>query len=115
MISHSRQARGWPTRFIICLFLLTVFCVATGGTVRAQQNVTSATLSGRVEDTNGAALTGAKLTITNLETNQNRTTASDEEGRYRFAYLPVGAYLLLIERTGFETMRKNLTLTVGQT
>jgi hypothetical protein len=114
MISHSSQARGWPTRLIAYLSMLSVFCVCLV-TARAQQNVTSATLSGRVEDMNGAALVGAKLTVTNLETNQNRTTASDEEGRYRFAYLPVGAYLLLIEHTGFETMQKNLTLTVGQT
>jgi hypothetical protein len=114
MSSHSRQAGGWPTRLIICLSMLTAFLVCLA-TAQAQQNVTSATLSGRVEDMNGAALTGATLIITNLETNQNRTTASDEEGRYRFAYLPVGAYLLVTEHTGFETMRRNLTLTVGQT
>lgn len=114
MIFYSRRAGGWPNLMITYLSLLAAVWVCAA-TVQAQQNVTSATLSGRVEDTNGAALTGAKLTITNLETNQNRTTMSDEEGRYRFAYLPVGSYLLTVEHAGFETMRKNLTPTVGQT
>jgi hypothetical protein len=80
----------------------------------AQQTVTSASLSGRVEDTNGAAVNGATLTITNLETNQQQTATSDAEGRYRFAYLPVGTYKLLATAQGFGALSKQLTLTVGQ-
>src|ERR1043165_2813280 len=104
MISYSRRALGWPTLLITGLSLLTVLCVYLARPARAQQNVTSATLSGRVEDPNGAALTGAKLTIRNLETNQSRNVTSDDEGRYRFAYLPVGAYRVIVEKPGFKTI-----------
>jgi hypothetical protein len=80
----------------------------------AQQTVTSATLGGRVEDTNGAALPGVVVTATNKETGQSKTSTTDGEGRYRFSYLPVGDYELKVEKSGFTTLTKSLTLTVGQ-
>jgi Carboxypeptidase regulatory-like domain/TonB dependent receptor len=80
----------------------------------AQQTVTSATLSGRVEDSSGAILSGATLTITSLDTNQAQTTASDAEGRYKFSYLPAGSYRLMAEHAGFSTLQQQLTLTIGQ-
>jgi hypothetical protein len=83
-------------------------------TALAQQGVTSATLSGRVEDSDGATIVGASVTVTNLDTNQNRTMLSDDEGRYRFAYLPLGSYSLRVERAGFLTVQEQLTLSVGQ-
>ena len=80
----------------------------------AQQTVTSATLGGRVEDTNGAALPGVVVTATSTETNQSKTSTTDGEGRYRFSYLPVGDYELKVEKSGFTTLTKSLMLTVGQ-
>lgn len=81
----------------------------------AQQTMTSAALGGRVEDANGAALPGVVVTATNVETNQVKSSTTDDEGRYRFSYLPVGAYELKIEKSGFATLTRQLTLTVGQT
>lgn len=80
----------------------------------AQQTVTSATLGGRVEDASGAFVSGAVVTATNLDTNQAQTVTSDEEGRYKFSYLPAGTYRLTIERAGFNTLQQQLTLTIGQ-
>ena len=80
----------------------------------AQQSVTSVTLSGRVLDATGAALSGASVTATNLETNQWQTATSDEEGRYRFAYLTVGTYQLAARAQGFAAHDRRVTLTIGQ-
>ena len=82
--------------------------------VRAQQTVTSATLSGVVQDLSGAFVTDAVLTATNLETNQKQVATTDFDGRYRFPYLPVGAYRLSVNAPGFTLFTKELTLTVGQ-
>ena len=82
--------------------------------LQAQQAVTSATLSGRVLDVNDASLVGATVTVANLDTNQRQTLITDVEGRYRFAYLPVGNYRLTAERPGFTTQTRQLTLTLGQ-
>src|SRR4051812_13462093 len=84
-------------------------------TVQAQQTVTSATLSGAVEDSNGAYVAGANLTATNSDTNQQRITISDREGRYNFSYLPVGNYKVTIKASGFAAVSQDVTLTVGQT
>jgi hypothetical protein len=76
--------------------------------------VTSATLSGRVEDANGAAVAGAAVAVINLDQNRNSTAQSDSQGRFRFLYLPVGRYRLKIEAEGFSALERELTLTVGQ-
>ena len=96
----------------ICLCSIFVFLCAC--VCAAQQNVTSATLSGRVEDTQGAVVSGAILFATHIETNQQQTATTDEEGRYRFPYLRTGAYDLKVDAQGFSTITKQLTVSVGQ-
>jgi len=80
----------------------------------AQQAVTSATLGGRVEDANGAALPGVTVTAAALETGRRQTAVSDGEGRYRFPYVSVGAYVLNTEKAGFAPVNVRLTVTLGQ-
>jgi hypothetical protein len=80
----------------------------------AQQHLTSATLAGRIEDSNGAVVIGATVIATNLGTNQRIATTSDHEGRYRFPCLCTGAYDLTVDAQGFSTIKRQLTLTVGQ-
>ena len=82
--------------------------------VHGQQTVTSATLSGRIEDAGGAVVSGASLSATNLETNQKQTATTDKDGRYRFPYLPVGNYQLSVAADGFAPLSRELTVTVGQ-
>ncbi len=98
------------------LVLLTLLIALSGGTLPAlaQQAVTSATLTGHTEDSNGANIVGAVITATNLDRNQAWTATGDDQGRFRFSYLPVGAYRLTVEHTGFTSVNKELTLSVGQ-
>jgi carboxypeptidase family protein/TonB-dependent receptor-like protein len=102
------SAVGFAGAVILFAFL------ASADRVSAQQTVTSASLSGRVTDASGALVTDAVLTATNLETNQARTAKTDYDGRFRFPYLQLGAYQLLVEAQGFVALSKELTLTVGQ-
>jgi hypothetical protein len=106
-IPHTRAsvARAFG---LVLLLALGALCA------NAQQTVTSATLSGRVEDASGAALGGAAVTVTHLDTNQTRTAATDAEGRFRFPLLPVGDYRIEAACTGFDARVERLTLSVGQ-
>jgi Carboxypeptidase regulatory-like domain len=109
--------RSLPTGFTLraaCFCGIILALSSCLSSALAQQTVTSATLGGRVEDASGAIIGGATLTITNLDTNQTRTVVSDEEGRYRFSYLPAGSYRLLVEHAGFSTLQQQLTVTLGQ-
>src|ERR1043165_38550 len=78
----------------------------------AQQAVSSATVSGHVEDASGAALSGAPILIVNLERNQKWNTVSDARGRFQFLYLPVGPYRLHAEAPGFRERDLDLALAV---
>jgi Carboxypeptidase regulatory-like domain/TonB dependent receptor len=98
------------TLYVICL---SIFLGGESLTIFAQQSITSATLSGRIEDANGAAIHGASVTATNLDRNQSATTTSDFEGRFRFMYLPSGRYRLKVEAGGFAPANRELTLTLG--
>lgn len=96
------------------VFLVFICLLVLVPVVVAQQNVTSGTLSGRIEDTSGAMVSGANVTATNLETNQRLATITDHDGRYRFPYLRTGEYDLTVEASGFAAVTRQLTVLVGQ-
>src|SRR5437773_4344066 len=64
-----------------CLSLL-VLGVVTSPVVQAQ--VLYGSLVGHVEDSSGASVPGATVTISNKATNQSRETITDEVGNYNF-------------------------------
>jgi carboxypeptidase family protein/TonB-dependent receptor-like protein len=78
----------------------------------AAQNPT-ATVRGVVIDQTDARLPGAHLTITREETNETRRTVSDEAGRFAFAELPSGRYIVQAELPGFSVFRQRAQLAVG--
>ncbi len=80
----------------------------------AQQS--SGAISGRVLDSQGAAIAGATVTARNPETGLVRTGTTDSAGMYRLAALPVGVYEVRIARAGFDTIsRKDVDVKVAQT
>ena len=66
---------GWFVFVVVCAGLL----LGVGSSV-AQVN--TAKLSGQITDPQGLAVRGVKIAVTNLATDAERTTTSDEEGRY---------------------------------
>jgi hypothetical protein len=108
--------RGTLPAAALTLFVLGALWGLTFGARRAaaQQAVTSATLGGRVEDANGAALPGVAVTAAAVDTGRRLTSASDDEGRYRFPHVSVGTYVLKAEKAGFAPVTVRLTVTLGQ-
>jgi hypothetical protein len=75
----------------------------------------SASLSGRVLDQTGAAISGASVTAENLDTTVSRTTITDRAGRYQLLSLPIGRYEVRAVKSGFaEQIRTGILLVVGQ-
>jgi Carboxypeptidase regulatory-like domain len=85
------------------------------------------TLLGNVTDSSGAAVPGATVTATEVQTNTGRTVVSNETGHYIFSSLRNGTYTVQAEVQGFRkvirenvrvdvntTIRVDLTLELGQ-
>jgi hypothetical protein len=76
---------------------------------------TSATVSGAVLDEQKAALPGATVTVRNLDSGQQRTTATDARGAFQLPGLPPGRYEIAAELAGFgRLVRSDLVLNVTQ-
>src|SRR5262249_24787648 len=61
---------------------------------------------GTVTDVNGAAVKGAKVIITNVETGASRTLETNESGDYVAPNLPPGLYRIVAESSGFKKMER---------
>lgn len=68
----------------------------------AQAQTIYGSISGVVTDQQGAAIHGAKVTATNAATGAAREAFTNQEGLYRIAGLPIGAYSVKVEQTGFQ-------------
>ncbi|CAN5803181.1 hypothetical protein BH18ACI4_BH18ACI4_26320 [soil metagenome] len=88
------------------------FCVLTPW-VRAQQ-IASATLSGRITDSNGAVVAGALVVTTQKATGLKRETTSNDQGYFVFTNLVADEYEVKIQAIGFSAKELNATLLVGQ-
>jgi hypothetical protein len=71
-------------------------------------------LEGEVVDPSGAAVTGARLTVTNEATAIEFEATSGPGGLFVFPVLPVGTYTMEVRHAGFTNLtRKGVKLTVG--
>jgi outer membrane receptor protein involved in Fe transport len=80
---------------------------------RAQDTVNTASVGGRVVDPQGAVVPGAAVVAREIETNLTRETATTADGRFRFAYLKVGRYEIVVHLDGFADAKRELTVTLG--
>jgi Carboxypeptidase regulatory-like domain len=85
--------------FALCFFLAAAM-VFNAGIVRAD---VTGSVSGTVHDSSQAVVTGAHITITNVETNLKQETVSGSDGSYRILSLPAGMYRLTVIAAGFKT------------
>ncbi len=90
------MARRAASRFLVVAGLALTMC--SGGAF-AQFN---ASLSGTVQDSTGAVIPGATVTLTNKGSNQVATTTSSDAGFYRFSSLAPGSYRLASTAKGFK-------------
>ncbi|CAN5475270.1 hypothetical protein BH09PSE4_BH09PSE4_06870 [soil metagenome] len=78
------------------------------------QDYSNVSASGRVQSTDGQAITGATVTITSNGQGFSQTVTTDGSGAFRVSSLPQGSYSFTIAADGFETFTDNaVALTQG--
>ncbi len=106
----------------LCLAMLGSFGAVQSGHAQAL----AGSVVGNVKDSSDAAMAGARVTLTNMETRQARETVTPDTGGYDFAAVPPGTYEVRAAKEGFaasvrsgvvvtanSTVRADLQLTVG--
>ncbi len=79
--------------------------------VSALCQTTFATLTGAITDPTGAAIAGASLTATHVESNYQYSATSNDSGIYNIPQLREGAYTLRVKSPGFkESLVQNIAL-----
>jgi outer membrane receptor protein involved in Fe transport len=90
--------------------------VALLGTVpRGNAQSTGGRIRGTVTDPSGGAVSGAKVTLLNEDTNTSRETQTSTTGEYLFLEVPVGSYEIDVVGTGFKKyQRKGIVLVLNE-
>lgn len=95
---------------LTALAVVLAFIVA----VPAVAQESTGSLLGVVTDATGAAVPGAKITLTGSRLPKGLETESDGAGNYNFLNLPVGTYTVSVSAKGFQTIRQqNLEIRLG--
>src|SRR4051794_2578311 len=104
------HCRNWAHRLAIAACVLVV-----QGEASAAQRQT-AVLEGTVQDSTGAVVAAADVTIRDAATNLTRTVQTDALGTFRFSDLPVATYEVRVASDGFTPYtHAGVTLAIRQT
>jgi hypothetical protein len=96
--------------FVLCCAVLLLL----GASSSLQAQITTAALRGSVTDEQGAAIAGAEVAITNIDTGFTRTVTSGGDGEYNFPDLPLGTYRIHATHSGFKSAEQTgITLHVN--
>ncbi len=79
----------------------------------AQESIQYGSISGRVEDASGAVVQDAKVTSRQKETNIGSTQLTGRDGRFRFPYLSVGEYEIVVQHPGFADVVRTVNVGLG--
>ena len=97
----DRSRVGTRARFGILGLLVT-------GTLAIAAAQASGTLTATIVDPQGAVLPGVRVTITNA--GQTQQTETNSAGRFQFAGLPLGDYVVRVAVPGFKAYEKTVTI-----
>ena len=101
--------KSLPIMVLACCFLLFVPAVLLS------QGETTSAIVGQVTDVTGAAVPGAFVSISNLETGLQRSATTDSQGRFDFPQLKPGSYSVKVSADGFDPQQNhNVAAGLGQ-
>ena len=92
--SSSRLFTFWG---VPCLLTILLLCPGAHG------QVDQGTITGSVEDSTGAVVPGAQVTLTNTDTDLVLQRAANSTGNFVFSPLKIGNYKLSATAPGFQT------------
>jgi len=99
---------------VLCLLLIACTSATLMNNLASAQTVISGDIAGTVTDPTGAAVAGATVTLTSVESGSVQTLATSATGSFRFPLLRPGTYKLQVNAQGFASVTQIATAMVGQ-
>jgi hypothetical protein len=100
-------------RSLRIIFLAALSAVCINSVAWAQGGL--AVVRGVVQDASKAIIPGARIQLTNNETNIGREAVSAADGSYYFGAIPPGKYEVTVEANGFNKWSSKVAVEVGET
>ena len=96
--------------------LISLFCLLTTLAFHSRaQSIISGDVTGTVTDPSGGTVPGAAVTLTNVNTNTSQKATTNNDGSYRFSFLPPGNYRVNVTASGFQSQSlPGVLVTAGQ-
>ena len=88
----------WKPCHVLLMWALLLAC-----TVPAAAQFETAAVLGTVQDSSGATVRAATITLTNSQTGIATSTQTDENGNYQFLNVRIGTYQVVAEHPGFAS------------
>jgi TonB family protein len=101
-----------PTALAVIAALVSITIPIAGLSVFAQTRF--ATVSGTATDETGAVLVNATLALSNVRTQAKYEVRTDRSGAFEFVGLPAGDYAFEARVLGFEPLKEDVTVGVGE-
>lgn len=95
------------------LIITAAFSALIIGQASAAQN--PGVISGTVRDPNNAIVVGARVTVRNETTGETRQIVTDNQGAFRAEGLAPGSYVITINRDGFKSVERKVTVESSRT
>jgi hypothetical protein len=97
------------------VFLLVAACLVLVWCIPSVGQVLKGSISGTVQDPQGAVVSGAQVKATNSSTGVTLTTTSDSAGLFRVNLIPAGEYKVEVAAQGFKTaVQSNILVAAGR-
>jgi hypothetical protein len=109
-LNSSHMGARFAALALVALSAFLLSSVAFG-----QTTVQTGSIVGTVTDPSGAIVSGAKVTITNLGTNETINLTTNSTGAYNSGALTPGNYKAQVQQKGFSTVTEHVVVQVGNT
>jgi hypothetical protein len=85
-------------------FFVFVCLVCFSCQILQAQSAENGLVKGRITNPSGSPIANAKVSVTNVESNQARTATTDADGSYQIENLAPGNYRLHVDAAGFQSL-----------
>ncbi len=104
LVTGAARVRNAVQRSHLFTLLLSTFVLCGSVSIAFSQTVTTR-VSGTVKDTAGATVPGAKLTLVDAATKDQKTATSNDEGNFVITDVRPGIYMVIVEGRGFKKLQ----------